>query len=65
MKALVEPLDIPLVIDGSLISENAYFISQREPGYADVSIRDIIREMMSIADLFYLSGRKSCACAAA
>jgi len=60
VKALIEPLNIFLVVDGSLISENAYFIRQREPGYENVSIRDIIREMMSIADLCYLSGRKSC-----
>jgi tryptophanase len=61
VKALIEPLGIFLVIDGSLISENAYFIHQREAGYENTSIRDIIREMMSIADLCYLSGRKSCA----
>jgi tryptophanase len=60
VKALIEPLGIFLVVDGSLISENAYFIRQREAGYQDTSIRDIIREMMSIADLCYLSGRKSC-----
>jgi tryptophanase len=60
VKALVEPLGIFLVVDGSLISENAYFIRQREAGYENTSIRDIIREMMSIADLCYLSGRKSC-----
>ena len=60
VKALIEPLGIFLVVDGSLISENAYFIRQREPGYENTSIRDIIREMMSIADLCYLSGRKSC-----
>jgi len=61
VKALIEPLGIFLVVDGSLISENAYFIRQRERGYENTSIRDIIREMMSIADLCYLSGRKSCA----
>jgi tryptophanase len=61
VKALIEPLGIFLVVDGSLISENAYFIRQREPGYESTSIRDIIREMMSIADLCYMSGRKSCA----
>ena len=59
-KALIEPLGIFLVVDGSLISENAYFIHQREAGYENTSIKDIIREMMSIADLCYLSGRKSC-----
>jgi tyrosine phenol-lyase len=60
VKALVEPLGIFLVVDGSLISENAYFIHQREAGYENTSIRDIIREIMSVADLCYLSGRKSC-----
>ncbi len=50
---------IPLVIDCSLISENAYFIKRREPGYADVSIEAIVLEMMAQADLIYLSGRKS------
>jgi tryptophanase len=60
VKALIEPLGIFLVVDGSLISENAYFIRQREPGYKNTSIRDIIREIMSVADLCYLSGRKSC-----
>jgi tyrosine phenol-lyase len=50
---------VPVVIDCSLISENAYFIKRREPEYADVSIEDIIREMMAQADLIYLSGRKS------
>ena len=60
VKALIEPLGIFLVVDGSLISENAYFIHQREAGYENTSIKDIIREMMSIADLCYLSGRKSC-----
>jgi tryptophanase len=60
VKALIEPLGIFLVVDGSLISENAYFIRQREAGYENTSIRDIIREMMEIADLCYLSGRKSC-----
>jgi len=61
VKALVAPLGIFLVVDGSLISENAYFIHQREPGYQNKSIGEIIHEMMSIADLCYMSGRKSCA----
>lgn len=50
---------IPVIIDCSLISENAYFIQQREAGYADKTIAEIVHEMMSQADLIYLSGRKS------
>ena len=61
VKELAARHGIPLVFDGSLISENAYFIQQREPGYADKSIRDILREMMSLVDILYLSGRKSTA----
>ena len=59
VKELVAPLNIPLVLDASLISENAYFIRQREPGYENATIRAIILEMMGLADLCYLSGRKS------
>jgi tyrosine phenol-lyase len=60
IKDLIAPMGIPLLVDASLISENAYFIHQREPGYANASITQIIREMMEIADFCYLSGRKSC-----
>jgi tyrosine phenol-lyase len=51
--------NIPVVIDCSLISENAYFIKRREAEYADATIGAIVREMMDQADLIYLSGRKS------
>jgi len=51
---------ILLVVDASLISENAYFIQRREDGYAERSIQSIIREIMDLADICYLSGRKSC-----
>ena len=59
VKRLAAAHGIPLVMDCSLISENAYFIKRREPAYADVSIEAIVREMMAQADLIYLSGRKS------
>jgi tryptophanase len=59
VKKITAAHKIPLVFDGSLISENAYFIKQREKKYAESSIGDIIREMMEVVDLFYLSGRKS------
>jgi len=60
VRAVCTEQNILLVYDGSLISENAYFIKMREPGYADKSIQEIIHEMMSMVDIFYLSARKSC-----
>jgi len=59
VKKIASEHKIPLVYDGSLISENAYFIKKREKGYENKSITEIIKEMMSQADIFYLSGRKS------
>lgn len=48
-----------LVLDGSLISENAYLIRQREPGYAQKSVAQIIKEMCALADIYYMSARKN------
>jgi tyrosine phenol-lyase len=48
-----------LVIDGSLISENAYFIRQREKGYENKTVAEIVKEMCSMADIYYMSGRKN------
>ncbi len=59
VKEIATAHGIPLVYDGSLISENAYFIKQRETEWKDKSIQEIINAMMSLVDIFYLSGRKS------
>ncbi|MDI6802985.1 MAG: tryptophanase [Bacteroidota bacterium] len=59
VKKIASENKIPLVFDGSLLSENAYFIKKREKGYENKSIQEIIWELMSYADIFYLSGRKS------
>jgi tryptophanase len=48
-----------LVLDGSLIAENAYFIWKREKSYENKTIAEIVKEMCSIPDIFYLSGRKN------
>jgi tryptophanase len=61
VKAMATSFGIPLVFDASLISENAYFIQQREAEFADASIQEIILEMMSYVDIMYMSGRKSAA----
>jgi tyrosine phenol-lyase len=61
VRAMASKFNIPLVFDGSLISENAYFIQQREPEFAGATIQEIILEMMSMVDILYMSGRKSAA----
>ena len=61
VKEIASRYNVPLVYDGSLISENAYLIHEREPGYQDKSIQQIMHEMMSHVDILYLSGRKSTA----
>lgn len=47
-----------MVLDASLIGENAYFIKQREEEFKDADIKDILLEMCSYADLIYFSSRK-------
>ena len=50
---------IILVLDGSLICENAYLIRQREKEYENKSVAEIVKEMCSIPDIYYMSGRKN------
>ena len=59
VKKITAKHGVPLVFDGSLISENAFFIHERE--HPEMSISEIIAEMMSVVDIFYMSARKSAA----
>jgi tryptophanase len=46
------------VIDATRFAENAWFIQQREPEYAQHSIPGIVREMMDCADIPVMSSKK-------
>jgi len=49
---------IMMLMDASLIGENAYFIKQREEEFKNASIKEILLTMFGLVDLSYFSSRK-------
>lgn len=49
---------IKVFFDATRCVENAYFIKEREEGYANVSIKAIVHEMFSYSDGATMSGKK-------
>ncbi|HEX6128739.1 MAG TPA: tryptophanase [Candidatus Limnocylindria bacterium] len=58
VRAVCDRYGIPLFLDACRFAENAWFIKQREDGYADTEIVDIVREMASLADGMTMSAKK-------
>ena len=58
VRAVCDAHSVPLFLDACRFAENAWFIKLREPGQADRSIPDIVREMASLADGMTMSAKK-------
>ena len=58
VSALCVKYDVPLQMDSARFAENAYFIKTREEGYADKSMKEIVKEMFSYADIMTMSSKK-------
>ena len=58
VKNLANKYNKIVVFDSARFAENAYFIKTREKEYKNVSIRDIVKEMFSYADVMTMSSKK-------
>jgi tyrosine phenol-lyase len=58
VRELTNKYHIKIIHDMTRVAENAYFIKEREKGYADKSIRDIVREICDLTDGATMSAKK-------
>ena len=58
VRALMQKHGIPIILDATRAVENAYFIQQREEGYKQKGVSEILRELCSHTDGCTMSGKK-------
>lgn len=58
VSALCKKYGVLLQLDSARFAENAYFIKTREKGYENKTIREIVKEMFSYADIMTMSSKK-------
>jgi tyrosine phenol-lyase len=58
LRALCDRYGIPIFLDATRMVENALFIQERETGYADKSIAEILKEFCSFTHGAWMSAKK-------
>ncbi len=58
VSSIAKKYNIPLMVDAARFSENAYFIKEREPGYSNTSVKEIVKELFSYTDGSVMSSKK-------
>ena len=58
VRALTDKYGIRVYLDATRMMENAYFIQEREPGYAGKSVAEILKEFCSYTDGAWMSAKK-------
>jgi tryptophanase len=58
VRRIADTYGLRLVLDASLLGENAYLILQREPEFAGSTMGEVIEIMTGMADIVYFSARK-------
>lgn len=58
VRSIADKYGIRLVLDASLLGENAFLVKQREEEFKNKSMQEIMLIMTNLADLVYFSARK-------
>lgn len=58
VRAMADKYGIRVVLDASLLGENAYLVLQREEEFKNSNMTEIMKTMTALADLVYFSARK-------